>query len=510
MRLPGLIVLFALAALPAFAQEEADEAPATAAEAPAATVAGRPLSESLAALAADPLFSQAAVSVQVVDVADGSVVWQHGDDTPRVPASTMKLLTTAVALRELGPSWRFPTWIMVDGEIDAAGVLDGNLYIKGQGDPTMVVERMWRMVMDLRLRGLKEVKGNVIFDDTYFADTTQIPGWSNPDDLVEGPTYFAPLGALSVNYNVATLVIRPGAAVGQPAVVEVELPTPAVVVVNQVTTGSSRSRKWFKLERELDETGKIATFTVSGNIPADEEPAQLYRAISDPLGNYVGAMRTVLAQHGVKVRGQMKAGPTPSDAKLFHTVRSDTLAEVLAVVDKQSNNFMAEQVLRTVGAEKYGLPGTTEKGLRAVEEYLAGLGATPDDYHLVNGSGLSREILLRPSLINAVLADMDRDPRFNAEYRAALAVGGRDGTLWSRFRDDALAGRVRGKTGTLNGVHCLAGYVDAADGHTYAFSFLVNDLEGASARARRVHDQLVVALAGGTGDVADGQEAPER
>lgn len=516
MRLARLLAVLLLASVPAFAQDEeaaealAAEPAAGEATAPAGGDGGVvPLAEALAQLATDPLFTTAAVSVQVQDLESGAVVWQYGDDAPRIPASTMKLVTTAVALRTLGPSFRFPTWILTDGKLGADGLLDGNLYVKGQGDPTMVVERMWRLVADLRLRGVREIKGSVVFDEGYFADTTLVPGWNNPDDLEEGPTYFAPLGALSVNYNVATLLVRPGAGYGQPAVVEVDTPTSAVVVVNKVTTGSTRSRKWFRVERTLDEAGKVATFEVSGNIPSDEAPVSLYRAIADPLGNYMGAMQTVMRQHGIKVRGTWKAGTTPKDAELFHTVRSDTLTEILAAMDKQSNNFIAEQVLRSVGAETYGLPGTTEKGLQAVRAYFSELGIPEGDYQLSNGSGLSRQLLLRPSHLNAVLRDMHADPDVGPEFLTALAVGGRDGTLWSRFRDDGLAGRVRGKTGSLNGVHCLSGYVEARDGRDYAFSFLVNDIEGATSRARRAHDRLVLALAGGAGNVADSRDAEE-
>lgn len=124
----------------------------------------------------------------------------------------------------------------------------------------------------------------------------------------------------------------------------------------------------------------------------------------------------------------------------------------------------------------------------------------------MNGSGLSRETKLRPSQLNAVLVDMYRDPRVGPEFVHSLSVGGRDGTLGWRFRQDGMEGRVRGKTGTLDGVACLAGYVRALDGETYAFTFFVNDLEGARARARAAHDQLVLALAGVRGSLADGAE----
>lgn len=516
-----LLPLVILLAPSAFAQDEeaAPTAPTAPAEAPAlpaspggppalpvAPVATPALPAALAEVANDALFSSAQVAVRVIRARDGQVLWEYGDDRPMIPASTMKLLTAATALHSLGPAYRFPTWVMVDGEVDANGVLDGNLYIKGQGDPSMVSERMWRMALDVRLRGIKEIKGNVIFDDSYFQDGTLIPGWTEEEDLDEGPTYFPPLGALSVNYNIAALVVRPGAAAGQPAVVEFESPTPAVALEGSMSTGSTRSRYWVDLDREVDPDTHVATFTIKGNIPSDEGAKTVYRALSDPLANYIGTFSPILKGQGIKVKGAFKGGTTPDKARVLVTEYSDPLVDILAQMNKKSNNFMAEQVLRCVGAEKYGLPGTTEKGLRAVQEYLGSAGVKPDAATLVNGSGLSRGVTLRPSALTSVLEEMYNDPEVGPEFVTTLSVGGRDGTLAYRFREDGMEGRMRGKTGTLNGVSTLAGYVRAADGEVYAFAFLANDIDGASSRARRAHERLVLTLAGTTSNVADGQE----
>lgn len=512
MRLTRIFGLLTLLTLPAFAAD----GPATPTDVPAApeTVAPAPavpasvIAAALATIDQDPIFTSAVVSVQVVNVATGAPLYAWGNDKALLPASTMKLLTSATALRTLGPAYRFPTWIKHDGELGGDGVLAGNLYVMGQGDPTMVVERMWRLLQDLKLHGVREIKGDVVFDDSYFADTTLVPGWDKDDDIADGPTYFAPLGALSVNYNIANIVVRPGAGVGQPAVAEFDTPTPVIVLDNQLTTGRERSRKWIKVERTVDaESGKIATFKLTGNIPADAEPDNVYRTLADPLGNYMGTFESLAKQVGIKVKGKFRPGTTPADSALVMRSESEPLANILAEMEKHSNNFMAEQILRAVGAETKGLPGTTAKGAAVIGEYLTALGVPEGDYHLVNGSGLSRDILLRPSHIDKVLVDMWNNHEVGTEYVNALSVGGRDGTLWARFREDGMEGRVRGKTGTLGGVHCLAGYVRAVDGETYAFSFLVNDIDGALTRARRAHDRLVLALAGVNTNLADSGDA---
>lgn len=513
MRLSQSLCLLLALAVPAFAQDA--PAPLAPASSPAqvepgtlADIIGQsPLAVALGPVAEDPLFTASAVSVQVVNVRTGEEVYSWGDDKPLVPASTMKLLTTATALRALGPNYRFPTWVLHDGELGADGVLAGSLYVKGQGDPTMVVERMWRLAQDLKNRGVREVKGDVVFDDSYFSGSTLIPGWDKEEDIESGPTYFATLGALSVNYNVATLVVRPGAGAGQPAIVELDTPTSAVVVDSKVTTGRRGSRNSVRIERAVDEeTQKVTTFTMSGSFPAEGETEFYYRTIADPLGNYMGALQSVFKQQGIKVKGAWRAGATPKTAELVHKAESVPLSEIVALTSKHSNNFMAEQILRSIGAERYELPGTTDKGLHVVADYLGSLGITPDQYTLANGSGLSRAGTIRPSALNAVLVDMYRSPEFGPEFVASLSVGGRDGTLWSRYREEGMAGRVRGKTGTLSGVHCLSGYVHAADEEVYAFTFLVNGIDGALSRARRAHDKLVVTLAGTTGNIVDGAE----
>lgn len=474
----------------------------------AASVAPTPAVDLQSALAQLPLltvFSHSVVSLDVVNARTGESVFRYGDDRVLKPASTMKLVTSAVALRELGPSYRFPTWIKYDGAVEADGVLAGNLYVVGQGDPTMVVERMWRMIMDIKARGVTEVGGDVVFDDTYMAGPgVWIPGWAKAQDLADGPTYYSALGALSLNYNIATIVLRPGAEIGDAVAASFDTPSDVLVLDNQMTTGRAQSKYWVKVERALDEKSKkIATYTLTGNMPVGHATDSVFRTLADPAGNYISVFRDLALSAGLKVKGRHRSGTSPPESKLLLKVESERLTEILADMNKQSNNFIAEQVLRAVAAEKVGLPGTTEGGVKILSEYMASLGVPADRYKFVNGSGLSRESVVSPSAMDLVLVDMHENVDVGPEYLTTLAVGGRDGTLWSRFKDDGMEGRVRAKTGSLAGVFCLAGYVAAADGTDYAFSFFVNDLDGSTARARAAHDQLVRVLAGVTGNLAE-------
>jgi D-alanyl-D-alanine carboxypeptidase/D-alanyl-D-alanine-endopeptidase (penicillin-binding protein 4) len=157
-------------------------------------------------------------------------------------------------------------------------------------------------------------------------------------------------------------------------------------------------------------------------------------------------------------------------------------------MNKHSNNFYAEQVMRALGGEVGGLPADTTKGLSAISTYLTGIGVDEGAFVLVNGSGLSRKGHIEPRVLTAVLRDMASDPLVGSEFRASLAIAGMDGTLWRRLSE--APGRLRGKTGTIDGVHCLAGFLDDAGGTTYAFAFLVNGFEGSSAQVKRLHDRF--------------------
>ncbi len=479
------------------------EAPAATPEAPAATpeilaierapLPLRPapapsLDPLLAPLTDDRLFKDADVALQVVSLRTGEEVFGWQADQGMVPASTMKVITAAAALKTLGPSYRFTTRLLTDGELRTDGVLDGNLYVQGGGDPSLVIEKLWKMVYDLRLQGVERIEGDVYFDDTRFDRNWATAGWTKARDLAEGPSYFAHTGALALNFDTIAIVVRPGESAGDPAVVVLETPAPGVVTVdNQLRTTENGHRR-VDLDREV--TGRSMVLTLKGRVPLRASAVRYYRTVPDPTAYFTAAFAAQLREQGITVSGAYLDGESPEDASELLTLKSPPLASILMDMNKYSSNFIAEQVLKTLGAEVSGAPGTTAGGIAVLEDYLASLGIPREEFKLINGSGLTRNARLRPTHLTAVMADMAGDPRVGHEFMASLAIGGRDGTLWARFTDEDEVDRVRGKTGTLDGVHCLAGIVEAADGEIYAFAYLVNELPGSIARARKVADQF--------------------
>ncbi|MFK7929651.1 MAG: D-alanyl-D-alanine carboxypeptidase/D-alanyl-D-alanine-endopeptidase [Myxococcota bacterium] len=442
----------------------------------------------LSPLTRDRLFRDSRVGVQVVRVADGESVFSRESAKPLVPASTVKVLTAATALKVLGPAYRYTTDLYSDGEVDQAGVLRGNLYIKGHGDPTLVVEKLWKLVYDLKLEGIDRISGNVVFDEGYFDSAYRMPGWGKQRDIVMGPSYFATSSALSLNFNTVTLVVGPGTEVGKAARVRLETAAGGYVTVeNEVSTGAIGSRRQLEIKREV--TAEGMTFTLTGSIPSDDDARRYYRTVEDPTEHFIAAWTEMEKVHGITVSGKHIRGETPVSASLISQHRSVPLTAVLMDMNKYSNNFMAEQVLKTLGAEAGGAPGTVDKGLAAVGDYLTEIGVPKESFTLHNGSGLSREARLTPGALTSVMVDMANDDKVGNEFKSSLSIAGGDGTLWRRMAEEP--GRVRGKTGTIDGVHCLTGYVTARDGELYAFSFLVNDLRGGSSPAKRLHDRFL-------------------
>jgi D-alanyl-D-alanine carboxypeptidase/D-alanyl-D-alanine-endopeptidase (penicillin-binding protein 4) len=280
-------------------------------------------------------------------------------------------------------------------------------------------------------------------------------------------------------------VVSPGAEVGSRARVALETPVKGYLEIDdQVATGGPGTRKWIEVERDV--TDASTKFTLTGSVPVDDaERTWIRRTVGDPTQHFVAAFREQLEEQGVAVTGKFREGTVPERTDVLLAVESPPLSAVLMDMNKLSLNFYAEQVLRTLGAETEG-DGSTEGGLRAVRAYLDGLGVPEGDAVLVNGSGLSREARVKASVLTAVLVDMGHDTRVGAEFASSLAIAGTDGTLWSRLREDP--GRLRAKTGTIDDVHCLAGYVDAASGRRYAFAFLVNGTGPRIQAVRDVHD----------------------
>lgn len=415
----------------------------------------------------------ARLSVQVRSLDDGSVIFAQGADELLNPASNVKLFTGAAALAKLGPDYRFETEFLTDNEIK-----DGKakvLYVRGRGDPTVTTERLYGMVSDILHAGLKEV-GDIVVDDSWFDGEREAPGY---DQESGDRAYLAPTGALSLNWNTVGVFLRPAERVGMAAVAEIEPPSDYFTLESQLSTGTKTQRR-FVVGSELDKDRIHQKVTVSGFVPAEKGTWSVWKKIEQPALYFGFTLKAMLAQRGVKTKGRIRGGVVPQGGtKMLHIAASETLDIVLKKMNKHSSNFVAEQLIKTLGAEGKGPPGSHARGIAVVEEFLErDVGIRRGSYVMRNGSGLNDTNRFSAAQHCALLKHMwDRFP-LAPEFMSSLGIAGKDGTIKYRFEGTDAVWRLRAKTGTLENVSALSGYVQAVGGERFVFSVLVNDFPG--------------------------------
>ncbi|HEX9306032.1 MAG TPA: D-alanyl-D-alanine carboxypeptidase/D-alanyl-D-alanine-endopeptidase [Anaeromyxobacter sp.] len=457
----------------------------------AADVPGRELEGALRAIVdAGPLAS-ARAGIVVEDVESGQVLYAKDPDALLNPASNVKLVTSAAALARLGPDYRFDTEFYVEGAPGPQGMR--TLHVKGKGDPSLLTERLWAIAGDLAHLGLRHV-GDVVVDESFFDGERFGPGF---DQETGDKSYLAPTGAASLNWNTVAVHVAPGERRGAKARVELEPASDLFEVEVRATTAAASARR--RLTVSSARVGGRQRIVVDGRMPLGSRMQVMWRRIDEP-GLYLGhTLRRLLELRGVKVSGRVRTGEVPQGARLVHVAESESLGEIVRRLNKTSNNFVAEQLVKTLGAQVKGGPGSWPKGIQAVEEFLAEVGVPRGSYLMKNGSGLNdTNRFSARQLVTLLRAMWGRFP-LHAEYVASLPVAGRDGTIRWRMEGTEAVGRLRAKTGTLENVTSLSGYAESAGHRTLAFSILVNDFAGRPAAAVRSLDAIGTALAASGG-----------
>jgi serine-type D-Ala-D-Ala carboxypeptidase/endopeptidase (penicillin-binding protein 4) len=461
------------------------------------------LQEVLAALATDRRIAPARVGFRAVEPGSDRTVAELRATEAFNVASNVKLVTSAAALELLGPAFQFKTAAYAAGR--KGGVAQGDLFLKGFGDPSFSEPDLYELVCELWDAGVRSVEGGVVIDETYFDDERLPPLFDSKDTERE---YRAPVGALSLNQNAISVRVIAGEAPGEQAVVLVRPRSSHLKVKNATTTVSTLRRSWVDIStRTVSGTTEIL---VRGRVRLGYTGKPFRRRISDP-GLLAGhAFLDLLAQRGIHLgrprvtRGAVPSGLTPLAVKL-----SEPLPIILRGMNKQSNNFVAEQVLKVLGAEVFGRPASSKNGLRAVARYLAGIGLPEGSYVLKNGSGLYDSSRFSPAQIVRVLRHAVLDFRIAADYLSSLAIAGSDGTLEHRFLGSGVERLVRAKTGTLAHIVTLSGFAGTpGDQALLAFSICVDGLpEKRVLQARAVVDEMAAALVAHLGDEAAARRA---
>jgi D-alanyl-D-alanine carboxypeptidase/D-alanyl-D-alanine-endopeptidase (penicillin-binding protein 4) len=462
------------------------------------------LGADLDAILADPGLAGADVGL-VVRTLDGEIVYQRSSDRRQQPASNAKLATSAAALEILGPDHRFTTTVASPAR-RKGHTLDGDLYLKGTGDPTMLATDYDLLAKQVADSGITSVRGKLVADDTWFDDTRLGLGWAWDDE----PYYYnAQISALTAapdtDFDAGSIIVdvAPGAN-GKKAKVTTDPPTSYVKIRSTATTGAPGSDDTISVDREHGSN----TFTVTGSIPADGTANSEFMAVWEPTGYAAALFRDALRAHGVRVQGPTTRGATPAGAAGYAERESMPLRELLVPFLKLSNNMHAEILTKTMGRATAG-EGSWDAGQDAVAAELIDLGVT-GRLSLVDGSGLSRMDQIAPDQLAALLGGAAGRPWF-ADWYEALPIAGKadrlvGGTLRNRMRGTAAEGVVHAKTGSLTGVSGLSGYVDTAGGERLAFSMVSNNTIGIDAKA--LEDAVAVRLATEGGPAVDVARVP--
>ncbi len=441
------------------------------------------------AVLAATFLAGATVGVHVVDLADGSVLYTRNAELAQNPASNVKLVTTAAALALLGPEHRYVTRAYVDAKTLKGHTIDGDLYLRGGGDPSLVTGDLYQLASDLRALGVTRITGGLVLDTTQFDRDELPPGFDQKDELV---AYRAPGGALSVNFGTYVVMARPGDKEGEAVLAAIDPPVASIKLENKATTEAG-ARTRLRLALEPDAKGHGVTIQLAGTIGLDAAPAEYRYPVAAP-AEYTGEVfRLVLGQRGIRLgKAATRTAPIPADAERLGIVRSQPLSVLVRSVNKLSNNYMAEHILKTLDP---ATPQSYAGGLARVHAWLREL-EMPGDLRMTNGSGLYDTNRVSPIQFTHLLTRVHRDFRVAGDFLASLPIAGADGTLRSRLQDTGAERFVRAKTGSLDQVSALSGYAGAVGKPPIAFSILVSGLDKWKApMAKQAQDQIAAILA---------------
>lgn len=455
--------------------------------------ATRHLATELDSAFSGPEFDRAMWGVVVQSLDTGEVVYRRNAERLVMPASNMKLLTSAAALVRLGADFRYRTTVLARGA-RRGDTLAGDLVVVGRGDPTFsqhaaggsdVLASLRPWADSLRAHGVRAVAGRVAGDGSWFTDPPLGRGWAW-DDLAD--SYAAGVGALQFNEGFALLQVAPGDTAGAPARAAL-LPSGAPMRVFSAAATAPRDSG---VERvEFDRAPFTDSVTVWGRISAGHAPESLEVAVPDPVRYFEAALTQVLREAGIAVLGQA-ASAAPAAETLF-VWRSPPLRDILPLFLKPSQNQIGETLLRTLGGEVKGV-ASADSGRAAVREVLRDFGVADDAYVMADGSGLSRYDYVAPETLARILLGMARRPDFDVFYQA-LPIAGVDGTIATRMRGTAAANNVHAKTGSIANVRSLSGYVTSADGERFVFVMIANHFTVPRRVVEVVQDHVLQRLA---------------
>lgn len=443
----------------------------------------------------DPRLQGATIAISVRRAESGEVIYSHLGDTRVHPASVMKLLTGAAALETLGKDYSFTTQLYMDGKI-RSGVLHGDLYVKGQGDPTLMKKDLKAFASQLKAKGVGTINGNILGDDTWYDNVrlSQDLNWSD-EPFYTGAQVSALTLSPNGDYDAGTVIVEvsPAKKTGQSGKVSMVPANSYLTIVNNTKTVAKSGKKSIQVERQHGSNRIV----VSGTIPLGASKSRSWSSVWEPSDFTVNVFKHALEEQGIRFSTTPKIGrgTVPKGATLLADKQSIPLEELFIPFMKLSNNGHAEVLVKEMGRLPGGA-GSWEKGLAIMDNKLATMGLDTHNMQFRDGSGMSHKNLVTANGVTNLLYVVQSKP-WHETFLNALPVAGHEerligGTLRNRMKGTAAAGNVRAKTGALNGVTALSGYVETKEGETLIFSIMINNY--LSDTINEVLDQLVITL----------------
>jgi D-alanyl-D-alanine carboxypeptidase/D-alanyl-D-alanine-endopeptidase (penicillin-binding protein 4) len=399
-----------------------------------------------------------------------------------IPASISKIVTTSGVLQHLKPGTKFKTQLFLqDMPSRKNSTVKGHLYLKGGGDPSFVSENMWFLVNHLTRTGVKKIEGDIIVDDSLF---DKVRYDESREDRRVDRAYDAPVGAMSFNWNSINIFVRPTQN-GQAAEVFLDPENGYTQLVNRTKTKSGSSA-----DLMADREGR--KIIVSGSIGVGSKENIIYKNIQEP-DLWAGEnLKSFLAQRGITVKGTVKNGKVPADAEVVAESESKGIEQVVADMNKFSNNYVAEMLCKNISVA-LGQEGSLKNCVKSLNDHARELGVPKEEFEFYNPSGLTRDNKMSSFAMWKFLEHLHQDFRLFPEVVISLPISGVDGTLKRRMKNTPAEGWVRAKTGYLNNVISLAGYAGRHDGRVFTFSFIYNGPTD-EAKVRNLFDQWLVLL----------------
>ncbi|CAM4466252.1 MAG: D-alanyl-D-alanine carboxypeptidase DacB [Legionellaceae bacterium] len=426
--------------------------------------------------------NKADIAIMVQSMNTGTILYQKNSDKLFIPASNQKLFTAYTALQTLGSEFKYKTQLLTDAANINDGILNGNLYMRFEGDPELEFKEVKKMVVSLSQQGIHTITGNFYIDSGYFDEQGIAPGTIESDIHY---CYGAPVNAVIINHNCANVKILPARKIGHLAQLVSSQNVPLPIANNVIT---KLSNKACKLRLTENTEGK---YSLTGCVNARSKAMGVSFALQNSKEYMMALMKTLFHERKIKIMAMTERSANALPLKVLASHESRPMKDLVYDMMKKSDNIIANALFKTLGANQFHQPGSWDNSSEAMKSTLNKnrIYISPS-VKIIDGSGLSRENRISTSGILQILKSAYVNSTIRENFISSLPVSGINGTLKHRMNDIHMAGKVRAKTGTMKGVSALSGYIESTNHEIYAFSIIINSHMGWTGNHRILEDKI--------------------